>query len=101
MVDFQLVQHLTEYVKLADQFMGEMLLATADFTMTDSDLTEKLESLMGTVKFIRDKERKKVKEDREFSRSLTSFLGERIEEDDLGIGIRTPISEPPTSEDPE
>jgi len=30
MVDFRLVEHLTEYLKLADLFMGEMLLATAD-----------------------------------------------------------------------
>jgi 20S proteasome alpha/beta subunit len=90
MVDFQLVEHLTEYLKLADMFMGEMLLATADFSMTDSALTEKLESSIGTIKFVRDEEINKLKKDRDFSRSI-SFLGYEWPEDDLGIPIRTPV----------
>jgi len=33
MVDFQLVEHLTEYLKVADMFTGELLFDTADFSM--------------------------------------------------------------------
>lgn len=96
-VDFQLVEHLTEYLKLADGFMGEMLLATADFSMTDTALTERIESLIGTIKFVRDEEMNKLKADREFSRSILPFTDERPE-DDLGIPIRISTSE---SERPE
>lgn len=97
MVDFRLVEHLTEYLKLADLFMGEMLLATADFSLTDSALTEKLESSIGTIKFVRDEEVNKLKKDRDFARSIWPFEGERPE-DDLGIPVRAPV---PKSEEPE
>lgn len=96
-MDFQLVEHLTEYLKLADGFMGEMLLATADFSVTDAALTEKIESLIGTIKFVRDEEMNKLKADQEFSRSIWPFEGERPE-DDLGIPIRMSTSESETSE---
>jgi hypothetical protein len=99
MVDFQLVEHLTEYLKLADVFTGEMLLATADFTLTDAALTEKLESSIGTIKFIRGEEIKKLKEDRDFARSIWPFDGERPE-DDLGILMRAALSTSEEAEDP-
>ena len=99
MVDFQLVEHLTEYLKRADGFLGEILLATADFTMADSVLTEKIESLIGTIKYVRDEEKKKLEEDRNFGRFLWQLGGERPE-DGLGIPIRTPIPVSQTPEDP-
>jgi hypothetical protein len=99
MVDFQLVKHLTEYLKFADAFMGEMLLETADFSMVDSALTERIESLIGTIKFVRDREMNKLKEDRNYIRSIWPFEGQSPE-DDLGIPIRAPIPESPTPEDP-
>jgi 20S proteasome alpha/beta subunit len=98
-VEPRLVEHLTEYLKLADQFMGEMLLATADFSMTDPMLTERIESLIGTIKFVRDEEMSKLQEDRKFAQSLSIF-GETRLQDDLGIPIRTSISESQTPEDP-
>jgi 20S proteasome alpha/beta subunit len=91
MVDFQLVEHLTEYLKLADRFTGELLLDTADFSMSDSALAEKFESSIGVMKHIRAKEMEKLKEDREFSRSLfCGMLGSTLSEpeDDLGLPKR-------------
>jgi hypothetical protein len=96
-VDFQLVEHRTEYLRLADGFMGERLLVTADFSVTHAALTEKLESFMGTIKFVHDEEMNKLKADREFSRSIRPFEGERPE-DDLGIPIRMSTSESQTPE---
>lgn len=98
-VDFGLVEHLTEYLKLADSFTGEMLLATADFTLTDAALSEKLESSIGTIKFARREEIKKLKEDRDFARSFWPFGGEQPE-DDLGIPLRPPPSTSEEAEDP-
>jgi 20S proteasome alpha/beta subunit len=97
MVDFRLVEHLTEYLKLADGFMGEILLATADFATTDSTLTERIESLTGTIKFVRDEEMKKLKEDRNFDRSIWLFGGERPT-DDLGLPIEASTPESQISE---
>jgi hypothetical protein len=96
MVDSELVEHLTEYLKLADRFTGELLLDTADFSMSDSALAEKIESSVGVMKHIRNKEVEKLKEDREFSRSLFGWtLGgaPREPDDDLGLPIRAPKPE--------
>ena len=95
MVDFQLVEHLTEYLKLADRFTGELLLETADFSMSDSALSERIESSIGVIKHIRSKEVEKLKEDREFSRSLFGWtLGDEPRElDDLGLTKSAPTPE--------
>jgi hypothetical protein len=96
MVDFQLVEHLTEYLKLADRFMGELLLDTADFSMSDSALAEKIESSIGVMKHIRTKEMEKLKEDREFSRSLFGWMlggAPREPDDDLELPKRVPKPE--------
>lgn len=99
LVDFQLVERLTEYLKSADYFMGDMLLASADFSMTEDALTEKIESVISTIKFVRNEEVKKLKEDREFRRSIWPFDG-KWAEDDLGIPIRDAIAESQPPEDP-
>ena len=96
MVDFHLVEHLTEYLKLADRFTGELLLNTADFSMSDSALAEKIESSIGVLKHIRTEEMEKLKEDREFSESLFGWaLGgaQREPDDDLGLSPRVPKPE--------
>ena len=94
MVDFQLVEHLTEYLKLADRFTGELLLNTADFSMSDSALAEKIESSVGVIKHIRTKEMEKLKENRESNLSLFGWLyGSRESEDDLGLPKRPPQPE--------
>lgn len=56
MVDFRLIEHLTEYLKLADRLTGEMLLETADFSAIDSVVSERIESSAETIKFIRKRE---------------------------------------------
>jgi hypothetical protein len=100
MVDFQLIEHLTEYLKLADQFTGDMLLETADFSVPDSKVSEKIESLAGTIKFIRDGEMNRLKEDRKSHRTLSfSLIGMEVPEDDLGLPIRAPLSDSQKSED--
>lgn len=96
MVDFHMVEHLTEYMKRADMFTGELLLDTADFSISDSELAEKIESSIGVMKHIRTKEMEKLKKDREFSRSLFGwpFEGVPIEpDDDLGLPKRAPKPE--------
>jgi 20S proteasome alpha/beta subunit len=98
MVDFRLVEHVTEYLKLADGFMGEMLRETADFSMTDSTLTERIESLIGTIKFVRDEEMSKLKEDQKFDRSIWPIASERPT-DDLGLPIQTSITDSQTPGD--
>lgn len=101
MVDFQLVEHLTEYLKLADRFTGELLLDTADFSMSDSALAEKMESSIGVMKYIRTEEMKKLKEDREFNWSLSSWTlgGAPNEADDLGLPKSGPKPESPRPND--
>jgi hypothetical protein len=89
MVDFRLIERLTDYLKLADRFTGKMLLETADFSITDSEVSEKIESLASTIKFIRQGEMNRLKEDRESDQTLFfSFVGEVVPKDDLGLPIR-------------
>jgi hypothetical protein len=95
-VDFRLVEHLTEYLKLADRFMGEMLLATADFSLEDSALSEKIDSSLGVIKSIRNEGIEKLEGDRKFAQSWI-FGRPQFIKDDLGItiGTRELESEPP------
>jgi 20S proteasome alpha/beta subunit len=93
MVDSELVEHLTEYLKLADRFTGELLLDTADFSMSDSALAEKIGSSVGVMKHLRNKEVEKLKEDREFNRSLFGWTLDgalREPDDDLGLPKKVP-----------
>ncbi len=73
MVDFRLIQHLTEYLKSADHYTGEMLLAAADFSISDSDASDGLSNSVGMLKFLRSEEIKRLEKHRESDRSL--FLG--------------------------
>lgn len=96
MVDSELVEHLTEYLKLADRFTGELLLDTADFSISDAALDEKIESSVGVMKHIRNKEMEKLKEDRQFSRSLFGWTldgAPRKPDDDLGLPKMVPKSD--------
>ena len=97
LVDFRLVQHLDEYLKTADHFTGEMLLTAADFSIPNAEASERMNSLLGTLRFGREREMRRLEEDREYDRSLTSFLGD-FREDDLGLSIE---AAPPNDQKPE
>jgi len=98
MVDFRLIEHLTDYLKLADRFTGEILVETADFSISDSKVSERIESLAETIKFIREREVNGLKEDRESDRSLHLF-GPEVPKDDLGLPIKAPHLEAQMPED--
>jgi len=88
MVDFRLVQHLTEYLKSADHYTGEMLLTAADFSMSDSEASRELSNSMEMLKFLRSEEMKRLEEHRASDLSLFSFLdGSKREVDDLGLPV--------------
>lgn len=97
MVDFRLVEHLTEYLKSADHCTGAMLLAAADFSISDSDVSERLSNSMDLLKFIRAEEMKRLEEHRESDRNLLFWMGDR-KEDDLGLPIKSEQSSAQTSE---
>ena len=100
-VDFHLINHLTAYLKSADHYTGEMLLTAADFSISDSEFSQRITDSTEMLKFIRDREIKELGDDREFSRHLfaplINILNER--EDDLGLPIKAKPSTPETSED--
>jgi hypothetical protein len=99
MVDFRLIQHLTEYLKSADHYTGEMLLTAADFSMSDSDASDGISNSVDMLKFLRSEEIKRLEEHRESDRSLFFGLGGfKREEDDLGLPIMDRQSGSQTSE---
>lgn len=99
MVDFRLIQHLTEYLKSADHCTGEMLLTAADFSISDSDASDGLSNSMDLLKFMRSEEIKRLKEHRESDRSLFFSLGgPKREEDDLGLPITAKQSDIQTAD---
>jgi hypothetical protein len=58
------------------------------------------DGLGGTIKFIREGEMNRLKEDRKSDRSLFSSLaGEEVPKDDLGLPIRAPFPDSQKSED--
>jgi len=99
MVDFRLIQHLTEYLKSADHYTGEMLLTAADFSISDSDASDGISNSVDMLKFLRSEEIKRLEEHRESDRSLFFGLGGfKREEDDLGLPIVERQSGSQTSE---
>jgi hypothetical protein len=98
MVDFRLIEHLTEYLKSADHYTGEMLLTAADFSISDSDASEGISISVDMLKFLRSEEIKRLKDHRESDRSpLYGTRDSKIEEDDLGLPIMDRASDPPIS----
>jgi hypothetical protein len=87
LVNFRLIEHLEEYLKTADRFTGEMLLTAADFSIPDSEAAESMTNSLETLRFGREREIKKLKEDREFDQSITLGFGTAGEEDDLGLPV--------------
>jgi len=88
MVDFRLIQHLTEYLKSADHFTGEMLLKAADFSIPDSDVSHGISNSVDMLKFLRSEEIKRLEEHRACDRSPLYGLGNfKREEDDLGLQV--------------
>lgn len=88
MVDFRLIQHLTEYLKSADHYTGEMLLTAADFSISDSDASDGISNSVEMLKFLRAEEIKRLAEHQESDRSSLYWLGDfKREEDDLGLPI--------------
>lgn len=99
MVDFRLIQHLTEYLKSADHCTGEMLLTAADFSISESDASDGLSNSMDLLKFMRAQEIKRLEEHRESDRNLFFSLGgPKREEDDLGLPIEAKQSDAQTSD---
>lgn len=99
MVDFRLIQHLTEYLKSADHCTGEMLLTAADFSISDSDAADGISNSVDLLKFMRTTEIKRLEEHRESDRTFFSSLGApKREEDDLGLPIKAEQSGAQTSE---
>lgn len=100
MVDFRLIQHLTEYLKSADHCTGEMLLTAADFSLSDSDASDGISSSVDLLKFMRAEEIKRLEEHRKSDRDLFPSLGDfKREEDDLGLPINAKHSSSQISED--
>jgi len=100
MVDFRLIQHLTEYLKSADHYTGEMLLTSADFSISDSDASDEISNAVDMLKFLRSEEIKRLEEHRESDRShIYGLLGFKSEEDDLGLPIMKRQSSPQAPED--
>ena len=100
MVDFRLIQHLTEYLKSADHCTGEMLLTAADFSTSDSDVSDGISNSVDLLKFMRAEEIKRLEEHRRSDRDLFRSFGDfKREEDDLGLPINTKQSSPQISED--
>ncbi len=88
MVDFRLIQHLTEYLKSADHYTGEMLLTVADFSISDSDASDGISNSVDMLKFLRSEEIKRLKNRRESDQSpLYGTRDSKIEEDDLGLPV--------------
>jgi hypothetical protein len=99
MVDFRLIQHLTEYLKSADHYTGEMLLTAADFSISDSDASDGISNSVDMLKFLRSEEIKRLEEHRESDRSpLYGLGGFKREEDDLGLPTMDRQSGSQTSE---
>lgn len=98
MVDPRLIEHVTEYLKLADIYTGEMLLASSDFTIYEDSVSENLISLVDSLKFVRQREKRRLDDDRKEDLTLLSWIGPNREEDDLGLPL-TPPSIPEKSED--
>lgn len=101
MVDVRLIQHLDEYLKVADRFTGEMLLLAADFSIPDSKALEDMTNIMETLRFARNRQIERLEEDREYDKSVVSSLGmgPAAAEDDLGLPIPAKPSDAQTSED--
>jgi hypothetical protein len=97
MVDPRLIEHVTEYLKLADIYTGEMLLASSDFTIYEDSVSENLISLVDSLKFVRQREKRRLDDDRKEDLTLLSWIGPNREEDDLGLPL-TPPSVPEKSE---
>jgi hypothetical protein len=97
MVDFRLVQHLTEYLKSADHWAGEMLLTAADFSISDSDASDRISNSVDLLKFMRAEEIKRLAEHRESDRSIFFSLGDLSEKDDLGLPVKAKQSGAQTS----
>jgi hypothetical protein len=88
MVDFRLIQHLTEYLKSADHCTGEMLLTAADFAISDSDASGGISNSVDLLKFMRTEEIKRLEEHRKSDQAfLFSLSGFKRKEDDLGLPI--------------
>jgi hypothetical protein len=102
MVDFRLIQHLTEYLKIADLFTGEMLLTSSDFSLPEHKVLKGLMDSMESIKFVRAREKKQLETDRRDDRTMYGSLiwpGERKPADDLGLPVTSKPSDSQTSVD--
>lgn len=99
MVDFRLIEHLTEYLKSADHCTGEMLLTAADFSISESDASDGLSNSMDLLKFMRAEEIKRLAQHRESDQKLFFSLGgPKKEKDDLGLPIEATQSDAQTAD---
>ena len=97
-VDFRLIQHITEYLKSADQCTGEMLLAAADFSIDNSETASRISLLVDQLQFMRDREIAQLAEDKKSDSFIFRSMYSR-EEDDLGLPVTPTPLVPEKSED--
>lgn len=102
MVDFGLIQHLTEYLKIADIYTGEMLLTSSDFSLPEHQVLKGLMDSVESIKLVRAREKKQLETDRRDALTMfQSFIrpGEQKPTDDLGLPITLRPSDAQMSED--
>jgi len=96
LVEYKLIEKITEYLKFADREVGELLLRSADFAKSPQDLETDIGRIVQTLKFSRSFHAKELKEHRDLW-SRWGMLGEPVPTDDLGL----PIEAFPTPSDNE
>ena len=88
MVDFRLIEHLDEFLRIADRHTGEMLLTTADFSVPESKVSSELTAAVTFLTYLRKREMERLENDRKFY-DFADLLGVPILRDDLGLPIDT------------
>jgi len=98
MVDFRLIEHLNEYLRIADRYTGEMLLTAADFSVSNADVSKELSESVSLLAYLREREMERLAQDRQFE-YFAKALGIEYPRDDLGLPTKTKPSASQVSED--
>lgn len=89
-VECKLVDEVTEFLKLADKELGELLLSSANFSEPNELVDKQFGETLETVRLFRDHHKGELEKHRKWWNE-NSFLGITIECDDLGIAISTDV----------
>jgi hypothetical protein len=84
MVDFRLIQHLDEYLKIADRYTGEMLFTAADFSVSNAEVSKEISQAASLLKFLRKREMQQLERDQKTDLQFALF-GFETPRDDLGL----------------